>query len=232
MRKIFILLFWLFIPCSILIAQHTIVLKTGEKLRGKITELKNSKIIFLFKENNITIEQKDVSAIYFDENIKDKKSDSKKAASLAGVVTYYFNDNYGFKPDVGSNIYIIDNKYTKIDSSALLIILSYQISVIRKKALSLLGSNITKEDEENADRIDAIADSICTIVKTNPQTIKLAADGNGSYSRELDPGFYSILIVSKHRTAVAKTELDGKIYLEIIRIESGKQYSVNAEFES
>jgi hypothetical protein len=231
MRKKLLLLFYLFTTFPILLAQHTVVMKTGEKLGGKILELKNSKIIFVFKGNNITIEQKDVSAIYFDGSITDKKIDSKQPASIAGVVTYFFNDNYGFKPDVGSNIFIVNNKYTKIDSSALLIMLYYQISVKRKEALSLLGSGITKDDEENTDRLDVMADSIRKIVKNNMHTIKLTADGNGSYSRQLDPGLYSILIVSKHRNANSKTELFGKIHLEIIRFESGKQYSVNAEFE-
>jgi hypothetical protein len=38
---------------------------------------------------------------------------------LSGVVTYYFNDNYGDKPDVGASIYIMNNKdlgATKIDA--------------------------------------------------------------------------------------------------------------------
>jgi hypothetical protein len=38
---------------------------------------------------------------------------------LSGVVSYYFNDNYGDKPDVGASIYIMNNKdlgATKIDA--------------------------------------------------------------------------------------------------------------------
>jgi len=29
-------------------------------------------------------------------------------SGVHGVVTYYFNDNYGYKPDVGSDVWLVD----------------------------------------------------------------------------------------------------------------------------
>ena len=216
---------------SFIFPQHSIVLKSGEKLRGKITELKNSKITFLFKGNTMTINQSDVSAIYFDENARDAKPNTKKLGSLSGVITYFFNDNYGDKPDVGADIYIIDKKYSRIDSSAFIAILGYQAATNLRESRSLLGIKNSEDDEKSFDESDAMADSVCSVIKSNTHTIKLVADGNGAYSRQLEPGFYSILIVSKHRSNTSKTEGAGKVYLEILWIQANNQYSVNAEFK-
>lgn len=40
---------------------------------------------------------------------------NKPDGKLSGVVTYYFNENYGDKPDVGAKIYIVNTDSAKVD---------------------------------------------------------------------------------------------------------------------
>lgn len=40
---------------------------------------------------------------------------NKRDGKLSGVVTYYFNENYGDKPDVGAKIYIINRDSAKVN---------------------------------------------------------------------------------------------------------------------
>lgn len=47
--------------------QHTIILKTGEKMQGTVQSLNNGTISFLFKGNTMTFKVAEVSAIQFDD---------------------------------------------------------------------------------------------------------------------------------------------------------------------
>lgn len=39
-----------------------------------------------------------------------------QTGTLKGVVTYYFNENYGDKPDIGSKVYIINKDFSEIEN--------------------------------------------------------------------------------------------------------------------
>jgi hypothetical protein len=52
-------------------AQHTVVLKTGEKMSGTVESLKDGVISFKFKGNNMTLKVSEVSAVYFDNKAAD-----------------------------------------------------------------------------------------------------------------------------------------------------------------
>src|ERR1017187_10287330 len=66
-------------------AQHTVVLKTGEKMNGMVESMKEGVISFKFKGNEMKLKVSDVSAVYFDE--KAAGANTNTAASSKGSTT-------------------------------------------------------------------------------------------------------------------------------------------------
>ncbi|MGI8893032.1 MAG: hypothetical protein ACR2GN_06190 [Bacteroidia bacterium] len=52
------------------LAQHTLVLKTGESMKGEVISVTDSRLTFKFKGNNMNFNTNEVSVIYFEENMK------------------------------------------------------------------------------------------------------------------------------------------------------------------
>lgn len=208
-----------------------------------------------------------------------KKPDGK----LSGVVTYYFNSNFGDKPDVGAKIFI--NNMEDIDSSKMWAVKKYKTVLFSRTTiewckerirndsariksstqyLSLKGpskedfdrnreviqdskDNIAKrqkEFEEVENQLKKInissdkdflelADSVSSQVKKFEfiKTMKsFVADGNGAYSTNLPPGEYLVLFISNHRQGETIADVDGRIDLSFVKVESEKEVTANANF--
>jgi hypothetical protein len=52
------------------LAQHTLVLKSGEAMKGEVVSVSEGKVTFKFKGNNMNFRINEVSVIYFEENMK------------------------------------------------------------------------------------------------------------------------------------------------------------------
>ena len=76
MKTIFIALISLmiFLPGM---AQHTVILKSGEKMNGKVQSMKDGVIHFNFKGNAMTLQLADVSSIVFIESAESGASTNK-----------------------------------------------------------------------------------------------------------------------------------------------------------
>jgi hypothetical protein len=141
--------------------------------------------------------------------------------TLVGAVSYFFNNNYGDKPDSGSKIFII--------STAKLPELGQKC----RKYLELkntLGSDETK-NKEWKDAGDALAQYLLPVLY-DPQTTKLMADGSGAFSMKLAPGKYSIIVKSAHRTALTVAEVDGSMLYFETEIKPDEQANVAARFST
>ena len=161
---------------------------------------------------------------------------------LSGVITYYFNENYGDKADVGAEIYIIKTSdFDKDSAKAISNFLMYKGSCnIRKAEISL------KEAKEEIDiyeeirlihNIDSIIDtesdevySKILLIRDNKNTIKILADGNGSFNTNLTFGEYYVLIVSNHRKGNNLVDYNGLIDFNTIKIKPRKETTLNAKF--
>lgn len=108
-------------------------------MNGKLEEFKNDTIIFKIQGNKLKFKTSDVTLIYFDEKIapldlnntaKNNQIISVVKGSIFGVVTYYFNKNYGDKPDVGAEVYIAVS--TKIPDFNLAVVDSFYYASIYK----------------------------------------------------------------------------------------------------
>ena len=70
MKKISILILsFVFLSISA-IAQHTVVLKSGESMKGEIVSINSGTLVFNFKGNAMTFKTSELSVIYFEESPK------------------------------------------------------------------------------------------------------------------------------------------------------------------
>ncbi len=208
-----------------------------------------------------------------------KKPDGK----LSGVVTYYFNANYGDKPDVGAKIYIANRN--DVDSSKVTAIEKYIAAKIYMRIIEqnmtmiTLDSSVLQSDndflkspyssadqkeryknaianrqkdiagnqinieknwtrlkeikinsEKDYDHLSELASAQVMDFKISKYSQSFIADGAGSYSTNLTPGKYFVLIVSNHREGHSSAELLGQLKFNHETVESEKEVTSNANF--
>jgi hypothetical protein len=84
-KLIFIMVACLFAALN-LQAQHTIVLKTGEKMSGEVKSLNDGVIKFVFKGNEMSFKLAEVSSLQFDQSSSTAAADNgSKSSSTKGV---------------------------------------------------------------------------------------------------------------------------------------------------
>lgn len=86
----------------------TIELITGKSIDGKFIKGDYQAITITTEKGEKKIPINSISRIIFKE-ISDHETIEKalEKGTLKGVITYYFNKNYGDKPDVGSKVYVM-----------------------------------------------------------------------------------------------------------------------------
>jgi hypothetical protein len=240
MRKVFYIIAIMCLNSITVLAQNKIVFQSGEEMTGKVVSILNDELIFNFKGNNLKFPTKEVNIIYFSESLNQQKLTEK--TSLSGVVTYYFNKNYGDKPDVGAIITI--NKIENLNENALESL--YNKFDAAKLKMAML-SNIDKKDpkfteytdelnklgiytQSDLDKLDMELATIL-IKRTSKEGVKnITVDGNGKYSIQLDPGYYEIFMTSKGRTALSTTEISGKVFVKNIQIKPNESNVLDHSF--
>jgi hypothetical protein len=66
-------------------AQHTLVLKSGEKMNGEVQSLKDGNISFLFKGNVMNMKVSEISAIYFEDKGSPGTGEVKASTTTPGT---------------------------------------------------------------------------------------------------------------------------------------------------
>lgn len=221
-------------------SQNQVKLKSGENIDGTVKSLTNGVLTVTIKGNNLTFKQADVEAIYFDKakvQEQPQVSNSNQKANLKGVITYYFNKNYGDKPDVGAKIYL---KKTDTINKKRSVIYNYQRanvcrSLIKmnanvescKKTLTEIGINSDKDfDDLNSKVIKEFME-----MDYSDTVKKVTADGNGNYSVSVEPGLYEVIYVSKGRNDLTVAEINGKIDSNIINLKAGDEITKDKRFD-
>ena len=179
------------------------------------------------------------------------KSESQKG-TLSGVATYYFNRNYGYKPDIGSEVFVVPKSaYQDFDFAVLekfiyvrrLRMLSSveieNVALGAKLGIKISKSNILSALEKTGVATESDWKALAWeavrawgIAANGKSTIKLVADGNGAFKRSFPSGEYYILIKSRQRTGLNSVEILGKIHAEKVTINSDEEVSVSAKFEA
>lgn len=155
---------------------------------------------------------------------------------LTGVVTYFFNRNYGDKPDVGSEVFIVPEKYEEKwhDAMSFLSEVLSRANAELSKALGLdypdrtmPRSDFEKLQLRLAEFIDLLRDDKI------PEVRKVIADGAGTFSVTLSPGQYCLIGRSAHRNSYSnKVELLAQIDVKIAEVKASQSTSVKLRFQA
>ena len=86
MKKLIVLVTFVAAAITGIQAQHTLVLKTGEKMNGEVKSLNNGVIVFYFKGNEMSFKVAEVSSVHFDQGggmvaVNDTKTTGTKGVS-------------------------------------------------------------------------------------------------------------------------------------------------------
>jgi hypothetical protein len=252
MKKIILLVALSLILSNLTFSQNVLFLKNGDKINGKFEGIKNDTIIFKIQGNILKLKTLDIISIYFDakhapiELSKTTKTSEVIPAlqgSVSGVVTYFFNKNYGDKPDVGAQIFIVDIMKTpdfdleKVNSFYYASF--YKSIYLEYKSMGVAVPNDIMEKVKKYNIDDKLAfDSFDNSVKNNLSKIELAedviktvVDGSGNYSVKIKPGTYYIYIKSNNRTGISMTEIFGKVNCQKVIVKDGMDTNISHNFK-
>ncbi len=147
-----------------------------------------------------------------------------KSVKVGGVVTYFFNDNYGQKPDVGAEVmFLSEEKLSQKDGDSLRMFIDKwafskispnhlshmaQIAVLDAQAAVNKTETISSDTSalyeviEATDRAKAYDYFSDLMVKAGGKELKATANGNGEYSATLPIGKYYVFVRFSHRDAI------------------------------
>ena len=159
---------------------------------------------------------------------------------VKGVVTYFFNNNFGYKPDIGAKILICNsNEFSDFDY---LTFLKYRLGYLIISGQLVGGGRFTSVEKtqkalaakgfENIDEYNILVRKF-TDIYARAERKKIASssvDGSGVFKKALKPGEYFIVIKSNQRKGRGDLEDDGKIEMQKIIINSGEETSVDIKF--
>jgi hypothetical protein len=120
---------------------------------------------------------------------------------LRGVVTYFFNTNQGYRPDVGATAYIIKDKVLPADSLDVVAAEAYRSANVIYSLSSGEKKNLLPGEESPR---EAYLSAKARLARAERRLAKhgvvATADGQGVFSKKLAPGTYWVLIQSASRT--------------------------------
>jgi hypothetical protein len=137
-------------------------------------------------------------------NNQNTSSDAPSGAgTVKGVFTYYFNANYGSRPDVGAKVWIVKGG---------------GINIPDQTGVMPLSSEIILMGEDNQRTTQSIV-------------ARAVADGTGSVTLPNIPtGVYTVVMQSNHAKAVNTRDILGQFRTSTIRISAGQVEDVSTDF--
>lgn len=226
------------------LGQQVLELKSNERMNGKCETLINDTLVFDFKGNKLHFPVSQIRTIYFDGQSasNSQASESQRLATVSGVVTFFFNNNYGDKPDAGADIYVLDS--TKCGNLQVKKIFDFKIGTgyyqmaadykaHKKEVPDDVKKKLIKYGVESEEKYKALeSDAADTFIKLtmSHDAVHLTADGSGGFSKSLEPGTYFVVMQSKHRQSLNTLEINGSINYQTIRIASGEQKNLSYSF--
>jgi hypothetical protein len=121
---------------------------------------------------------------------------------IAGVLTYYFNDNYGSKPDVGAEVYLLDGD------------------------IDLKPNQMHSPMNDHTYLIWNASGPVQYHVAAST-----SADGSGKFELSNVPaGKYTLLVQSKHAVGAVSRDIPGKMFIKPIAIKDGDVIDASHDF--
>jgi hypothetical protein len=234
----------------ILISAHfvyadTVILTDGRKLNGKFIKGDEKKIVFISEGITMDFPRNLVSSISFGEEELSVDAGKKSASrgKIKGVITYYFNRYQGYKPDLGAVVYACK---TKVDIGKCVDIVNekeiddfiktfYMYNFARiLREIMVLDRSLAEKRQETLKKLGADTEEGWS--KLQSQGLKVLWDleanripsekatvgGDGTFSIELPPGNYFVIIKSKNRNS--------EDAWKAVKIEGNETVDVSKEF--
>lgn len=145
----------------------------------------------------------------------ERQAKENVAGEIKGTVHYFFNHNFGEKPDTGSKVYIfLESDHPSFDPEKLT-----EYEKLKKEG-----------DSEKIKSIDGALFKMLASAQFDKKTKRLAVDGNGSFSAKLKSGAYWVIIQSAHRTSLTMLEVAGQLSWERVEVVAGEEIQIAAHF--
>jgi hypothetical protein len=178
-------------------------------------------------------------------------------SEVTGVVTYFFNDYQGDKPDLGAMVYLLDSvkainlnhrTYDTLSMASLYatMVLSNQKiandwAALGKKKYAEKIKKFEDKAAENyetgkkwgIDRIKEIDLRFATMmIKVTPNDYpNKTVDASGTYKfSNVEPGTYYIYMISNGRKGMLVSNIRGKIFLKKILVKDNQSVNVSHNF--
>jgi hypothetical protein len=124
-----------------------------------------------------------------------------RLGSVKGNLSFYFNDNYGNKPDAGAKVYLVEGL---LDPSSL--------------------------DEYSANG-DSFSVGAGIARRTYKLFATSQADGNGSFLFDRVPhGVYTVVEISSHAKGSSSRDILGKIFTELVNVTDDRAIDASHDF--
>lgn len=218
-----------------------------EELRGEIAIARAESAKMNTENTEIIVRLKAAEAKLGQIEATELQRKTMQKGQLSGAVAYFFNSNYGYKPDVGAEICIVPlgevNKLMKLSDFDKFMRLSTVVSQYKEMESMFPGQErkLAPYKKEMADfGVNSMTEweswsrtffQGMIQVEGSTSAIKLSADGSGAFSRALVPGKYLVVIRSKNRKKANIVEIAGSLYTTQIDVKSDDQVNVGAKFE-
>lgn len=160
----------------------------------------------------------------------------EKQGIVTGVVTYFFNRNYGDKPDVGSEVFILPEKY-KDKWIEVLMFVSEVLSRTNAELDKMLGNEHSRQlmSESEFDNLESGVNEFIKQIRYDKLSDikKVVADGGGAFSITVAPGNYYFIARSAHRSSHSnKVEFLAQIYVASEEVKAGQTTFVKFRFQA
>lgn len=166
-----------------------------------------------------------------------KAQDSPNKYTVKGVVSYFYNTNYGDKPDTGAKAYVLTDGDMKTLNTSYEQIYRYLISYLRaenaaleSKSATLARARARGKEKAEADKAienanqklaeqvainksvgDSVSKAVFRLEMSTWDSKRVTSDGNGVFTKKVVPGKYYVLVISAHRQHTTVTEVSGQI---------------------
>lgn len=145
-----------------------------------------------------------------------------QTGKITGTVSYYFNDNYGFKTDVGADIYFLSSN--DLDNSDIITLYDWHLERI-----------LPSMSKTDIDELDKKTYNIWNIIREKAiyNNNHVLADGNGNFMKNLEAGNYFVFVQSANRQSernYSRIESFGLIHIDFVELEEGKEKFVGVKF--
>jgi len=139
-----------------------------------------------------------------------KTPESKPLGAVKGVITYFFNRNFGSKPDVGARIWLAEGDVSIAESDF------------------FEGGDDQATIYQGKDAASPKSEQPKVVVKIAATS---TASGDGTFElKDVLPGKYTVIIESKHRKELNSRDVIGVIVCHPVKVSAGKSIEVSHDF--